>query len=75
MKLRYKIANGLMITLVLATVSLALVLSHSSDCEPVPATSVETTTMKAIVGQCYGSPDVLVFADIENQCRRLMKFW
>jgi NADPH:quinone reductase-like Zn-dependent oxidoreductase len=64
MKLRYKIANGLMITLVLATVSLALVLSHSSDCEPVPALSDETTTMKAIVGQCYGSPDVLEFADI-----------
>lgn len=64
MKLRYKIANGLMITLVMATVSLALVLRHSSDCEPVPALNQETTTMKAIVGQCYGSPDVLEFADI-----------
>jgi NADPH:quinone reductase-like Zn-dependent oxidoreductase len=64
MKLRYKIANGLMITLVLATVALALVLSHSSDCEPVPVLSGETTTMKAIVAQCYGSPDVLEFADI-----------
>ena len=64
MKLRYKIANSLMITLVLATVALALVLSHSSDCEPVPALTGETTTMKAIVAQCYGSPDVLEFADI-----------
>jgi len=64
MKLRYKIANGLMITLILATVSLALVLRHSSDCEPVPALNDETTTMKAVVGRCYGSPDVLEFNDI-----------
>jgi len=64
MKLRYKIANGLMITLGLATVSLALALSHSSDCESVRALNDETTTMKAIVGRCYGSPDILEFADI-----------
>jgi len=64
MKLRYKIANGLMITLVLATVALALVLSHSSDCEAVPGPTAETATMKAIVGRCYGSPDVLEFTDI-----------
>jgi len=63
MKLRYKIANGLMITLVLATTCLALVLSHSSDCEPVAALNGEAT-MKAIVGRCYGSPDVLKFTDI-----------
>lgn len=63
MKLRYKIANGLMITLVLATTCLALVLSHSSGCESVPAVGGETT-MKAIVGRCYGSPDVLEFTDI-----------
>jgi NADPH:quinone reductase-like Zn-dependent oxidoreductase len=64
MKLRYKIANGLIITLALATVAFALVLSHNSDCEPVPSISGEKSSMKAIVAQCYGSPDVLEFVDI-----------
>lgn len=66
MKLRYKIANGILIFLALAIFSLGLVLSHNSDCEPAPAISSESQSMKAIVYRCYGSPDVLTYEDIEK---------
>ena len=66
MKLRYKIANGLLGTLVLGVTVLALVMSHTSECVPSPVPTGETTTMKAVVATCYGSPDVLQFADIEK---------
>ncbi len=66
MKLRYKITNGILIFVAVALSSLALVLSHNSDCGPAPAVSDETVLMKAIVYRCYGSPDVLKFEDIEK---------
>jgi len=66
MKLRYKIANGILIFLAVAIVSLALVLSHNSACGPAPEISDETALMKAIVYRCYGSPDVLQYEDIEK---------
>jgi len=46
--------------------SLAVVLSHNAACEPAPAISSESETMKAVVYRCYGSPDVLAFEDIEK---------
>ncbi len=66
MKLRYKIAGGILIFLVVAISSLVLILSHNSACGPAPTVSDETELMKAIVYRCYGSPDVLEFADIEK---------
>ncbi len=66
MKLRYKIAGGILIFLAVAITSLALVLSHNSECGPSPAVSDETELMKAIVYRCYGSPDVLEFEDVEK---------
>ncbi len=66
MKLRYKIAGGILIFLGVAISSLALVLSHNSACEPAPTFSGETELMKAIVYRCYGSPDVLEFEDVEK---------
>ncbi len=66
MKLRYKVAGGILIFLAVAISSLAIVLSHNSACEPAPAVSNESETMKAIVYRCYGSPDVLDFEDIEK---------
>ena len=66
MKLRYKIAGGILIFLAVAISSLALVLSHNSACGPAPAVSDETELMKAIVYRCYGSPDVLEFEDVEK---------
>ena len=66
MKLRYKFAGGILIFLVVALSSLALVLSHNSTCEPAPSVSDNTELMKAIVYRCYGSPDVLEYEDIEK---------
>jgi len=66
MKLRYKVAGGILIVLAVAISSLAFVLSHNSACGPAPAVSDETELMKAIVYRCYGSPDVLEFEDIEK---------
>jgi NADPH:quinone reductase-like Zn-dependent oxidoreductase len=64
LKLRYKIANGILIVVAVATISLALVLSHESDCVPAPAIADNAELMKAIVYRCYGSPDVLEFEDV-----------
>ncbi len=66
MKLRYKVASGILIFLAVAIVSLAFVLSHSSACGPAPVLASETKLMKAIVYRCYGSPDVLEHVDIEK---------
>ncbi len=66
MKLRYKIANGILIFLALAIFSLGLVLSHNADCVPAPEISSTSLSMKAIVYRCYGSPDVLTYEDIEK---------
>lgn len=66
MKLRYKIANGILILFGVAIASLAIVISHTSTCESVPALSSDTETMKAIVYRCYGPPDVIEFSDIEK---------
>ncbi len=66
MKLRYKIANGILIILALAIFSLGLVLSHNADCVPAPEISSASLSMKAIVYRCYGSPDVLTYEDIEK---------
>ena len=66
MKLRYKIASGILIFFGVAISSLAILLSHDSACEPAPAISAGSETMKAIVYRCYGSADVLAFEDIEK---------
>ena len=66
MKLRYKIAGGILIFLAVALSSLALVLSHNSGCGTAPAASGQAELMKAIVHRCYGSPDILEFEDIEK---------
>ena len=66
MKLRYKVAGGILIILGVAISSLALILSHNSACGPAPIVSDETELMKAIVYRCYGSPDVLELEDVEK---------
>lgn len=66
MKLRYKILSGFVAVVAIAVVALALVMSHTTPCEPAPALKAGTETMKAIVYRCYGSPDVLTFEDIEK---------
>ena len=64
MKLRYRILRGILIFLAVAISALALTLRYTSDCEPAPTVSGEAETMKAVVYRCYGSPDVLEFADV-----------
>ena len=64
MKLRYKVAGGVLVFLALAISSLAIVLSHNAACGPAPAVSEDAELMKAIVYRCYGSPDVLAFEDV-----------
>ncbi len=64
MKLRYKIANGILIVLVVAISALAVALSYDSACEPAPSVADGTEPMKAVVYSCYGSPEVLELADV-----------
>jgi NADPH:quinone reductase-like Zn-dependent oxidoreductase len=66
MKLRYKIMSGIAALVAIAVIAVALVMSHTNPCEPAPAVTAGTETMKAIVYRCYGSPDVLTFEDIEK---------
>ncbi len=66
MKLRYKVINGILVVLLLAIASLAVVISRTEECPPTPALAGDTLTMKAIRGRCYGSADVLEYVDIEK---------
>jgi len=64
MKLRYKILNSLLLLIGVAIVSLAVALSYDAPCEPVPAVASGEQTMKAVRYYCYGSTDVLEYADV-----------
>ena len=66
MKLRYKISLGVLGVLAIAIVSLAVVLSYESPCEPGPSVADDVDTFSAITGRCYGSPDVLVLEEFEK---------
>jgi len=62
MKLRYKIANGFLIFLVVGIAALGVILSYDSACDPTPPVVEGADSMKAVVYRCYGSPDVLELA-------------
>src|SRR5205807_1074086 len=64
MKLLYKILGVLVMLLALGALSLALAMSHTSACGPVPSAPAGVTLMKGMVHRCYGSPDVLRYEDI-----------
>jgi NADPH:quinone reductase-like Zn-dependent oxidoreductase len=64
MKLRYRVARGTLIILLVAISSLAIVLSYNADCGPAPVVSDNSELMKAITYRCYGSTEVLEFADV-----------
>lgn len=58
MKLRYKIFLGFLAFVGLVLASLAITMSYTTDCGPVPqADGVEL--VQVIENRCYGSPDVL----------------
>ena len=66
MKLRYKIAGGILAFFAVAFLALGFVLSYDADCVPAPEVSAEVERMKAIVYRCYGSPDVLEYVEVEK---------
>ncbi len=66
MKLISRIGLGVLATLVLATASLAVLISHNRSCEPGPALAGDASGMQAIVYHCYGSPDVLQIEEIAS---------
>lgn len=66
MKLRYRILNGVLILLLLAVATLALVLSYDSPCGPASAPSSASQHMQAIVYRCYGPPEVLALETVDK---------
>jgi NADPH:quinone reductase-like Zn-dependent oxidoreductase len=61
---RNKVLSGILLVVVVALSSLALVLSHDTPCGVAQAVPANTQSMKAIVYRCYGSPDVVKLEDI-----------
>jgi NADPH:quinone reductase-like Zn-dependent oxidoreductase len=59
MKLRNKIASGLLVLLVLAVAGLAVTVRYTAACGDAPAAAFDGPAMQAIRHDCYGSPDVL----------------
>lgn len=59
MKKRYKILGWLFGVVGVLIVGLAVALSYTQECGPVPELADGAETMTAVVGRCYGSPDVL----------------
>ena len=66
MKLRYKIASGLLALFAVAAVSLAFVLSYNAPCEPAPEVADGRETIQAVRYRCYGSADVLDVEAVEK---------
>lgn len=64
MRLRYKIANAGLVTLVIVLFVLSLTLSHNSPCQTPPSLPAGTPSMKAAVHRCYGSPDVVMIEEV-----------
>jgi NADPH:quinone reductase-like Zn-dependent oxidoreductase len=64
--LRRRIGLSVLAILVVAVVVLAYMFSHEAPCKPAAALAPGAQTMKAVVGRCYGSPDVLAIEDVEK---------
>lgn len=66
MKLRYKIGIGFVAVIASLFAALAIVVGYTAPCEPDPGTSPAGPAFTAVVYRCYGSPDVLEFAELEK---------
>jgi NADPH:quinone reductase-like Zn-dependent oxidoreductase len=63
MKLRYKIASGILAIVFLFFSAVAILISYTADC-PAAAEAASGPMMKAVVYRCYGGPEVLEYADV-----------
>lgn len=58
--------RGILVFFAVAISALAIAISYTSDCGPAPVIADGSVRMKAISYRCYGSPDILEYADIEK---------
>ena len=63
MKLRYKIAVGILAFLLLFFTAVAVSIGYTASCPPADETA-SGSTMKAVVYRCYGGPEVLQYKDV-----------
>ena len=66
MKLRYKIAGGMGVSLALVAIAFGWYISHDSDCIPAAATKPGSETMMAIRHGCFGGPEVLELVEVSK---------
>lgn len=66
MKLRYRILNVLVILLAAGIVTVAIALSHESECAPRSELPQGNKTMSAIMHRCYGAAELLTFERVEK---------
>ena len=66
MKLRYKILTTLLALVAIGVAALALTLSYTAPCQPMPPPSAGAAAMTAVTYTCYGSPDVLQLAAVDK---------
>ena len=63
MKLRYKVASGILALIFLFFSTVALLIGYTADCPPA-VEAASGSTMKAVVYHCYGGPEVLEYVDV-----------
>ena len=61
-----KLLKVIGVVFLLALVTLAVLLQHTSDCEPIGDGKLSGTGISAITYNCYGDPSVLTFSQIEK---------
>lgn len=66
MKRRYKFLSGTIVFFAGAITILAVILSRTDDCPAADETPSSGDSMRSIIYQCYGSPDVLELANVEK---------
>ena len=64
MRRLFRITRAIAIVLAVILLPLAVVLSHDSPCSSESVPSAGGAMMKAVEHRCYGSPEVLVLADV-----------
>ncbi|MEQ9425769.1 MAG: NAD(P)-dependent alcohol dehydrogenase [Cyclobacteriaceae bacterium] len=65
MKLRYKIALGFMVFLVVLLTGISITISYTSDCQPIEVATTNDT-MQAVRYSCYGPPEVLQLLEVDK---------